>query len=1583
VWLRRGGFVYQDQEVGSLGVQSLGEELGPVLRRTHGSLVSRSSLGPVSVAIQGGSAEVLQRVDRRVGIHVWRWRLETPLQARVSGDGSVGFFNPRTHLLVGLKIPPVRLFDWRGRDVTPTGSRWQVAGNGRHEFLELRLNDSRLPVPYTIDPIATRSSPTGAGSSGMTVAVPSTVEAGDLIVVHAAVVGGTGVASISPSISGGGGSFTALNLQNSAGTALAQETFWKRAAASDAGATVTVSWSPSANAGSAEVVVEKGVATGGTIPQALSAGSSSGTSNSKVVTCPAISSSAFPQNNMGLCLGSIADGNTWPASSSPWSNITSKVNGASLSIGSYSDLCVTSGGCSVSATSVTTVGSNAHGSLGNDFDVPPDTTNPSADTISLNKGTNPGVQYFNSSTGTYYFGVIPSSTTFTFTAAPTDTGSGVDHVAFPDLSATNGWSGDTGGTVNYQSSGNYTSPTYTIATNPNQPGAAKIIATDNNGNNDSNLSQSSISFVHDTTAPPTPSAPTLTGGYYTSASVPVTGNDTTDTGSGTNAAASTMLRASTTLNADGTCATGNWSSPAPISGWTSGTAHSDGTVTSGHCYEYEWRDADNVGNTSLPSPPSAFAKVDTSGPTLSSATVNGSVLSLVYSDSLNLAPTPPSASAYAVRVNSGSGPGLTPSGVSISGDTVTLTLASAVSDGDSVQVSYSVPGTNKVQDLAGNGASGLFTQTVTNSTNTVSLAVSARTVVGTTLTLRFNEPLEGGQTPQAGDFSVLVNGNSRSVSSVPTTTDGSTELSINLASPVATGDSVSVQYTQNATSGHQIKDRAGLDVLPSDGAARSVTNNTTIITQDSPSAYWRLGEQSGTTFADSSGNGNALTLTQATSPNGTPGTNGAAGDLSPDDGAYQFNFDNANLTQATNFPDTDANGLLLAPQMEATMSSGYPSGTNSYSLEAWVKPTAESSSAPTLPEQIIGNFWNSSVNDWGCGTRLFYLQTQGTSKGVFAFEREAGGCTARPTRTYSVPVTAGQWYYLVATYDGQRMRLYVDGTLVTQQPTSSESLAASSFEQQIRVGNDISAGAGGAGGHFKGTIDEPAVYSHALSSSQVQAHYASGLSGTQSYSNPPRIPANPAPVLLPALPINKYASCGGTISPTEWQNYNFTVDDYRYYVDEGYVLAESGTTGQVGSGAGIVDNTTFDDPFFMGWQPIVDTGFANGPVQNTGLDGAYIHYDLNGSGTCAYSNAPAPILVTVDWIFGPAFLASMPSSSWYGGCNAAVPGLCTSSQEQGDPVDSENGDYSDTYTDARVATYGPPLTFRRTYDSSMAQAQAAAGTPGPLGYGWTDNWNMSLSTNSGTVTINQADGAAVTFKTPSGGTCSAPYVGSGASGTYCALPAVTASLTFNSANSTYTFITHPYQSYTFNSSGQLTGESGPGGATLGLAYNTPAPGAGNCPSSAASCITVSAASGRTLVVGSNSSGRVMSVTDPLGRSWNYTYCSPPSSTCSSGDLVSVTDARNKITTYTYDEGNSNTSLSHDLLTVTKPNGQPGGPNAGDSLINAYNSSGQVTSQTDPAGNQTTFNYSNLDSSGTGYTLVTDPDPGRPHPRLRE
>ena len=204
---------------------------------------------------------------------------------------------------------------------------------------------------------------------------------------------------------------------------------------------------------------------------------------------------------------------------------------------------------------------------------------------------------------------------------------------------------------------------------------------------------------------------------------------------------------------------------------------------------------------------------------------------------------------------------------------------------------------------------------------------------------------------------------------------------------------------------------------------------------------------------------------------------------------------------------------------------------------------------------------------------------------------------------------------------------------------------------------------------------------------------------------------------------------------------------------------------------------------------------------------------------------------------------------------------------------------------------------------------------------------------------------------------------------YCALPQYfTAALTYNSGNGTYAFSPYPTDPFTYNASGQLLSETDVDGDTLTLSYGSPSPGSGECPSTASSCNTVTSAGGRALVLGLNSSGLVTSVTDPLGRRCTYAYNA-------SGDLTSVTDPMSRVTSYTYGSGTTgNPLLVNDLLTITKPNAQPGGPDAGDSTVNVYNASGQVISQTDPAGFVTTFNYSNLNpATGNGTVAATEPD----------
>lgn len=227
----------------------------------------------------------------------------------------------------------------------------------------------------------------------------------------------------------------------------------------------------------------------------------------------------------------------------------------------------------------------------------------------------------------------------------------------------------------------------------------------------------------------------------------------------------------------------------------------------------------------------------------------------------------------------------------------------------------------------------------------------------------------------------------------------------------------------------------------------------------------------------------------------------------------------------------------------------------------------------------------------------------------------------------------------------------------------------------------------------------------------------------------------------------------------------------------------------------------------------------------------------------------------------------------------------------------------------------------------------------------------------GGITVTQPGGAQVTFYAQTSGSCASPYVLDATGGQYCVLPQDTgATLTYSSADGgTYAFSPSPGSvTYTYSATtGNLTSETDTAGDTLTVAYQSPAPGSSTpapfsvpCPSTATSCETITSASGRPLVIALNSSGLIASVTDPMDRTWAYGYNSVP-------DLTSVTDPMGNVTTYTYGPGAGNTSplLASDLLTITGPNAQPGGPDAGVATVNAYNTAGQVTSQTDPMGLQ--------------------------------
>ena len=147
------------------------------------------------------------------------------------------------------------------------------------------------------------------------------------------------------------------------------------------------------------------------------------------------------------------------------------------------------------------------------------------------------------------------------------------------------------------------------------------------------------------------------------------------------------------------------------------------------------------------------AEPDTTPPALWSATAQGSVLVLTYSETLNPGRTP-GPERFSVRV---AGQRRTVTDVEIRGGAVVLTLASAVAEGQAVRLTYEVPagsgpGNAGIQDYAGNLARPIRNRRLAGDARRPMLV--AATVEGAALTLTYDEELDPSVAPLTGSFRV-------------------------------------------------------------------------------------------------------------------------------------------------------------------------------------------------------------------------------------------------------------------------------------------------------------------------------------------------------------------------------------------------------------------------------------------------------------------------------------------------------------------------------------------------------------------------------------------------------------------------------------------------------------------------------------------------------------------------------------------------------------------------------------------------------------------------------------------------------------
>jgi len=136
--------------------------------------------------------------------------------------------------------------------------------------------------------------------------------------------------------------------------------------------------------------------------------------------------------------------------------------------------------------------------------------------------------------------------------------------------------------------------------------------------------------------------------------------------------------------------------------------------------------------------------------------------------------------------------------------------------------------------------------------------------------------------------------------------------------------------------------------------------------------------------------------------------------------------------------------------------------TRQVSLEAWVCPEK-----PSLGEPIIvGKGIYSYALTWSGTSLMFYI-----SAGHWKCNTE---------------LPMGKWSHVVGTYDGNRMRLYVDG-----EPVSGFVMPEPGTPIASRGGSAVigSEGAGGGRGFFCGMVDNVRIYNRPLSEAEIRSHY--------------------------------------------------------------------------------------------------------------------------------------------------------------------------------------------------------------------------------------------------------------------------------------------------------------------------------------------------------------------------------------------------------------------------------------------------------------------------------------------------------------
>jgi hypothetical protein len=196
--------------------------------------------------------------------------------------------------------------------------------------------------------------------------------------------------------------------------------------------------------------------------------------------------------------------------------------------------------------------------------------------------------------------------------------------------------------------------------------------------------------------------------------------------------------------------------------------------------------------------------------------------------------------------------------------------------------------------------------------------------------------------------------------------------------------------------------------------------------------------------------------------------------------------------------------------------------SNNITLMAWVKPGARD-----YNKDIIAHGWD------GVGSETFLRITKGDGYGS-GYYYEMGACDGEFGSFYDsaeAPIPdgdLGNWVFVVGTFDGANWNVYRNGNLAATLPASAGDTGAVDVTNFWTIGSrapftTIPSGASAppyfAGYNFAGSIDEPAIFTNALSALDIAALYDA---------------AQVSPVITRAPQVSPIVFKGSTVSLSVW-----------------------------------------------------------------------------------------------------------------------------------------------------------------------------------------------------------------------------------------------------------------------------------------------------------------------------------------------------------------------------------------------------------------------------------------------------------------